>query len=346
MHLTLFLNDTLFSFLTTLYIYMFILVVILILFFIMSFRLKAGKYNILWPISILKYFLPIICYTFFGQLFLLLISTFKCLYGKLYYGSKTFCIIGRWFYFTSPLTIIAMIIQFLLSYITISMHYQVDFINVENNSLKKRSSLPELILLFNKIIIITMFSYDKEKEYEHWAFLIIICIASGFNVYCTLFLQNYENIVIQKLNYFYSLFLFWGFLSLIIGKIFKNWNFNGTFHLFILGLIIIIIYCLFYAKTYLEFLHLNFNEMTSSHNCINYIKGYLRVIKQKEICRESSMITTSFIQKMEEGCTNKKCILKKYLISLSKGFDSNFMLLQFAQKLFKEALNKFLKDIT
>lgn len=86
--------------------------------------------------------------------------------------------------------------------------------------------------------------------------------------------------------------------------------------------------------------------MTSSHNCINYIKGYLRVIKQKEICRGSSMITTSFIQKMEEGCTNKKCILKKYLISLSKGFDSNFMLLQFAQKLFKEALNKFPKDIT
>ena len=86
--------------------------------------------------------------------------------------------------------------------------------------------------------------------------------------------------------------------------------------------------------------------MNSSQNCINYIRAYLRFVKEKEISRESSMLITSFIEKMEVGCTNINCILKKYLISLSKGFDSNFMLLQFAQKLFKIALNKFPRDIT
>ena len=96
----------------------------------------------------------------------------------------------------------------------------------------------------------------------------------------------------------------------------------------------------------MEFLHLNFNDISSSQNCINYIKGYLKVIEEKDISRDRSMILTTFIEKMEEGCTNKNCILKKYLISLSKGFDSNFLLLQFAQKLFQKAINKFPTDVT
>ena len=38
--------------------------------------------------------------------------------------------------------------------------------------------------------------------------------------------------------------------------------------------------------------------------------------------------------------------IKKYQQSLSKGFDSNFLLLQYAQKLFKIALNHLRTDIT
>jgi hypothetical protein len=57
------------------------------------------------------------------------------------------------------------------------------------------------------------------------------------------------------------------------------------------------------------------------------------------------MILTSFIEKIEEKCTNKVCVLKKYISSLSRGFDSNFLLLQFCQKLFRHALNRFPRDI-
>ena len=310
LHLIVFLDDNLEYFLVAFYVYITFLLFVLILFFIMSFRLKAGKYNILWPICILKYCLPIICKTFFGQIFILLISAFKCPEGRLYYNSKASCTIGTWFYVGVPISCFAIIIQIILSYVTISMYYQADFISEGNNLLKKRSSISDIIFLMNKIIFIIMFGFDKEKEYEHWGIIFVVCLITGINVYGTLFLQNYENIIIKKLNYFYCLFLFWGFFSLLIGKIFQSWEFNGAIYLFIFGILLILIYCLFHAKTYLEFLHLNFNDINSSQNCINYIKGYLKVIKEKDISRDSSMILTTFIEKMEGGCTNKNCILK------------------------------------
>ena len=227
------------------------------------------------------------------------------------------------------------------------MYYQHDFINEEKDLiLKKRSSTPEIIFLINKMILVIAFGFDKEEEYEHWEILFIVFVFTGLNLYSTLFLLYHENIIIQTLHKFYSFSMFWGFLSLLIGKIFKSWQFNGAFYLFFIGLFLIIIYCLFYSKTYLEFLHINYNELNSSHECLNYIKAYLTIINEKDISRDSSMILTTFINKMEEGCTNNNCILKKYLMSLSKGFDSYYLLLQFAQKLFKIALNKFPKDIT
>ena len=326
--------------------YILFLLFILILFFTISFRLKVGNYKILWPITILKYCLPIITQTLFGQIFILLISAFKCREGRLYYITKAKCTIGTWFYIGVPISTLAIIIQIILSYSTISMYYQHDFINEGKDILKKRSSTPDVIFLINKMILILTFGFDKGKEYEHWGILFIVCLFTGLNLYTTLFLLNHENIIIQKLHYFYSLFLFWGFFSLLIGKIFKSWQFNGAFYLFFFGLILIIIFCLFYDKTKLEFLHINYNEINSSQKCLNYIKAYLKVIKEKDISRESSMILTTFINKMEEGCTNNNCILKKYLISLSKGFDSNYLLLQFAQKLFRIALNRFPKDVT
>ena len=290
--------------------------------------------------------MPVICFTFFGHSFILLISPFKCLQGRLYYTSKASCEIGLLFYFNAPLSVIVIIIQLLLSYLTISMYYNADFIIEGNDLLKKRTSIPDIVFLFCKIIVLMAFGFDKEKEYEHWAILFITCLVAGINVYSILYLQHFENSIIKKFHNFYSLFLFWGFLCLFISNIFKSWEFKGGFYLFIIGLILIIIYCFFYSKTYKEFLQLNFNEMKTSNECLNYIQSYLKAIRKKDLLRDTSMILTSFIEKEEEQCINKNCTLRKYLDSLSKGFDSNFLLLQYAEKLFKIALNKFSQDIT
>ena len=227
------------------------------------------------------------------------------------------------------------------------MYYQADFISEGNDLLKKRTSIPDIIIfLLTKIVLIMTFGFDKEKEYEHWLILFCICVITGVNVYGTLYMQSYENIIIRKFHHFYSLFLFWGFFCVLIGKIFKSWKFDGAIYLFVIGIILIITYCLFYSKTYFEFLHLNFNELTSSENCLRYIREYLHIIKEKEASRDSSMMITSFIEKIETYCRNENCILKKYLNSLSKGFDSHFLLLKFAENLFKNALNKFPQDVT
>ena len=311
----------------------------------MAFRLKEGKYNILWPICILKYCLPIICFTFFGQLFLLLLSIFICRNDKTYYDDKIPCRKNRFFYLSAPTSILGIIIQLILSYITISMYFVPDFINRGSDLLKKRTSMPELFFLFCKIFIIVIFIFDKESEKEHWGILFILCLVTGINAYAVLFLQNYENTIIKRFNNFYSLFLFWGFVCLFILKIFKAWEIGGGLYLFILGILLIFIYCIYYMKNYTDFLKLNYNELNNSTIFLNYIKAFLQITKQRKDTRDNSIILTSLIQKIEQRCTNNKCILKKYLECLSNGFDSNYLLLLFAQKLFKIAINQFPNDV-
>ena len=346
-HLILFLDNNKSLFLSAIYIYIIFLAFITVLFIIMCLRFKAGKYNFLWPITILCYALPIISKTFFGQIFLLLISIFKCIYGKqLYYASTTQCEIGTWYYITMPLCCIALLLQVILSYTTISLYYQPDFIYDNNDTLKKTNPIPDFIFLLNKILIIIIFMFDKGQNNEHWPILIILCITTGFNAYVNIYCQNYANEIIKKLNYFFILCLFWGFFCLLISNIFLSLNFSGALYFFLCGILIIFIYCVFYVKTNLDFLNTNFEDIHRINDYLNYIYSYMKLIKEKEISRDSSIILTSFIQKMEDKCTNKKCILKKYLQSLSKGFDSNFLLLQHAQKLFKLALNKIPMDIT
>ena len=346
-HLIFFLDNNKDLFLSSIYIYIIFLIFITILFIIMCLRFKAGKYNILWPITILCYALPIISKTFFGQIFLLLISIFKCIYGKtLYYASTTQCEVGTWYYITMPLCCIALLVQIILSYITISLYYQPDFIYDNNDTLKKTNPIPDFIFLLNKILIIIIFLFDKGQNNEHWPILIILCLTTGFNAYVNIYCQNYANEIIKKLNYFFILCLFWGFFCLLISNIFLSINFSGALYFFLCGVLLIFIYCVFYVKTNIDFLNTNFEEIYSINDYLNYIYSYMKLIKEKEISRDSSIILTSFIQKMEDKCTNKKCILKKYLQSLSKGFDSNFLLLQHAQKLFKLALNKSPSNIT
>ena len=130
----------------------------------MAFRFKKGKYNIIWPIEFLKYVLPTISSTFYGQIFALLISAFKCPTGRIYYNASVSCTIGTWFYIIAPIGAIAIIIQVIISYITISLYYQADFISEGNDILKKRKSIPDIIFLLTKMILILSFGFDKEKN--------------------------------------------------------------------------------------------------------------------------------------------------------------------------------------
>ena len=56
----------------------------------------------------------------------------------LYYGSTAECHIENWYYVTLPICCIGLIIQISLSYVTLSLYYQADFICETGDVIKKK----------------------------------------------------------------------------------------------------------------------------------------------------------------------------------------------------------------
>ena len=324
----------------TIFIYMGILFIILILFLIMVIKLKSKNNHIMWPIYILKYALPIVFITFFGQTFLLIIS---------FYGSK-----GQNSYYESQsnfnilfiLSFIPLIIQIFFGLMTVLMYFEPDFyINNHDSILRKRNTFSDIVFLLCKMIIVLIFLFDEENESEQFGILIILSFITFLNAYCNLFKQHYSNKIIERFNNLLSLALFLSFFTLLIKKIFISLGFNGEIYLFILNIILMAIYYAYYTRNSIKFINTNFFQLNSGINCLNYIKQYLKIVEEKEVSRDSLLIFNSYIEKTEENCTNKNCLIKKYLKSLSKGNVSKFLLLQYAEKLYKIAISKFSNDI-
>ena len=318
-----------------------ILILLFVLFIIMIFNLKSKNNSFLWPLSILKYCLPILFVTFFGQTFLLIISSFELKKIKSYYNSSIFI------YIIFPFSFISLIIQILFSFLTVAMYYIPDYIiNKKYNKsiLRKSNNKSDIYFLLCKIIIIMIFTLDKKKESEHFAILIIISLITGFNAYNNIFYQNYSNKSIKLLNNLLSLTLFWSFFNLLIKKILQSFKFTGEIYLLILGFFLIVLYNIYNITIPIDFLKKNFININSSLNSLEYINQYLKIIEEKDLSRDSLLIFNSYISKIEEECTNKRCVLKKYLEAQTKGIFSKFLLLQYAEKLFKIAISKFPKD--
>ena len=207
-------------------IYILFLILLFIIFLVILFGFKSKKKKLIWPISILKYCLPIFFNTFFGQTFLLIISLFECRDGKTYYDSEVVCKNDAYFYALGAASILAILIQIFFGFITVSLYYQNDFIINNNNDgvLKKRNSKSELVLLLCKILIIFIFIFDREIESFHWGIIIIFNFLTGYHCYYNLYIQNYTNITIKFYNNFLSLTLFWSYITLLLEKVFQNYS--------------------------------------------------------------------------------------------------------------------------
>ena len=305
---------------------------------------KSKNNHIMWPINILKYILPVVFITFFGQTFLLMISFYGSKGQKNYYNSsKSSDIHFIILYFLSILTLI---IQIFFGFIVVGMYFQPDFfINNKYSLLRKRNILSDTVFLLCKIIIILIFLFDDEKDVKHWGILISLSILTFLNAYCNLFMQSYSNKIIKRFNNLLSIALFLSYFNLLIKRIFLDFGFNGEIYLFIFIVILVVIFYLYYTEYSIDFLSTNFNNLNSSINCLNFIKEYLKIIEEKDVSRDSLLIFNTYIEKIEEKCTNKNCLFKRYLESASRGNVSKFLLLLYAEQLFKIAISKFSKDI-
>ena len=304
---------------------------------------KIVNYNIY--ISFLSIVLQLVCFTFFGQIFEILIIVFICENNSSIIDNTLECRKGLWFYFDGALCIICLLSLIYFSISSISIFYKPNFIIEENDVLKKTSSFPELILFANKIIFLIIVYLPCKIYSMQWFTLIILFISTFANVISIFYYNNYENIILMKLNKLMGMILFWSIICLISGKIFQNWEFNGIFHLFIIGIIILIFSCFYHKDKVNDFYLIDFRQIDNSQKILKYIKNFMILIKNKDKCRKSFIVFNTLVLLREKNCINKNCKLKRYLYLSEKGLESDFILYQHCQQLFEIAIKKFPNDI-
>ena len=254
------------------------------------------------------------------------------------------CHSGVWFYLDGTLTIICLIFLLYFTYITVLIFYIPNFILEEKESLKKSNSIPDLILLINKIVFILLFDFIKTSESSHWFFIFFLFVFTWANTWSVFFYNNYENKILKKLNQCLGLILFWSIICLIIGKMFQSWNYNGSMHLFLFGTILIVLIFIYHKEKINEFYTLEFKEIDSGEGRLQYIKNFLVLIKKKDKHRNNFITFNTLILIREENCINKNCKLKKYLEMVEKGYQTDYLLYEYCQQLFEMSLKKFPND--
>ena len=311
----------------------------------MAYRVKRNKKNILWPIKILRFSLPVFCFGFYGQIFLLFTTIFYCRKKESSTSPYLKCRHGHWFYKIKPFAGVAMFIHFLIAFITNTLYYKPIFLKCKTDLLKKSGPLPDILLLFTKMIVISIFIFDKGKESEHWAILSFLVLVTGINAYFTLFNKNRQNNVLLLLNNYFCLFLFSGFLILLIGKILKFLGFDGSIFLFFNFNILILFYIIFFKTNNTQFFSQDYKNINSPNQYLQYITQYYNIIHNKNNSRNFNIDLKSIISSIEEHCIEKDCPLKKYLKNLKNGLDCEYLLLQFCDKLFQYGISKFRGNI-
>ena len=309
----------------------------------MLYVIKMKKLNIIWPISILKYFLPIMCIGFFGHNFLFFLILFVCDKDKSYISSKLECRKGTLYRYFSALDIIAIIFHLLISILTNILYYRSIFDRTREDIIKKFDSTPDISLFFTKIIIIIIILLIKPEGggIGISLALLLIMLVTGLNAYINIHIYARINITINILTIILSLILFIGFFILFVGSIAKSLGYDGNIFLFFILVIIISFFVVLYRNKDFDIILKDYRTIINPDEYISYILLYYRMIKNKDNSRNYSSMLKSYIETIEETCTIKDCPLEQYVQNLGKGDDSNYLLRKFLDKLFKYGNSKF-----
>ena len=324
---------------------LFVLIVFfsLILFIIVIVKLNNQNLTSLWPIYILQFIFPFISSDIFCQIFYTLLTPFFCdENNNSFFDNSYKCFKGIWFDIQAPICIISIIILFVISYITNLIFYNPMCLRAKN---KKIHSLTDIFFFFTKIILNVLFLFFRNVN-DNYPLLISSIIFTGINVYYLIAYQGYSNKNLFFINTFLGIILFWGFVCLFISKIFNSFGFNGTCHLFVTGIVLILVYVYYHTKQNKLLFMIDKEKISSSIEYYKYILNLQTLIEDKNKSRENKLMLKSFLTKTEEKCVQPACFLKKYLNCLSKGNDPDILLFYYMQKLFEDGLNKFNNDLT
>ena len=311
----------------------------------MAYRVKMKLLNVLWPIKLLKFFLPFFSFTIFGQCFSFLTTVFQCNGNNSFINSSLKCRSGVWFLILGPLSGIAILCQFILALMTNCLYFKPIFINSISDILKKTDSLPDNILLFTKIGLNLIFILDKNNENNFWVILFFSILFTSINAFYTLYYQNRVNNTFKILNNIFSLILLSSFICLIIGKVFEQIEFTGSIFLFFSFIAIIILYVIFYKNKEIKYISIDYKEIINPIDYLNYIFKFYNIIHNNRNTRNYFTVLKSLASKIEETCVIQDCPLKKYIENLNYGIDCPFLLNQFCEKLFEFGISRFNDDI-
>lgn len=324
---------------------LFVLIIIfsLIIFIIATVKLNNQNLTSLWFIYILQFIIPFISSDIFCQIFYTLLTPFFCdENNNSFFDNSYKCFHGIWFDIQAPICIIAIIILFVISYITNLVFYNPMCLRAKN---KKIHSLTDVFFFFTKILLNILFLFFRNVN-DNYPLLILSIIFTGINVYYLISYQGYSNKNLFFINTFLGIILFWGFVCLFISKIFNSFGFTGTCHLFVTGIVLILIYVYYHTKHNNLLFMIDKEKISSSIEYYKYILNLQTLIEEKDNSRDNKLMLKSFLAKIEENCIQPACFLKKYLNCLSKGIDPVILLFYYMQKLFEDGLNKFNNDLT
>ena len=322
------------------------IILTLIFFIIIAFKIYNNTLQSLWPIYILGFIIPFISSSFFGQIFHTLLTVFYCsesVPNSSFFSKSYKCLNGLWFDIQAPFSILAIIILLSISYVTNLIFYNPMCLRAKN---KKIHSLTDVIFLFTKILMNILFVFFRNSK-DNYPLLIICMIITGVNFYYLSKYQGYSNKNIFFINNLFAFILFWGYISLFIGKIFNSLiSFNGTSYLFIVGTILILLFLFYKSNQEISLFTIDKSKITSSISYYKYILQLQALIEEKNKSRENRLNLKAFLIKQEENCLESGCFLKKYLSCLSNGIDCDILLFYYMQNLFEEGLLLFNNDLT
>ena len=297
-----------------------------------------------WPIKYLQYILPIISFGFYGQIFLLFTTAFYCKKEESPTSPYLKCR-DSWFNNFKFLVGLAAFLHFIIALVTNTLYYHPTFIKCKTDLLQKTNSFPDVVFLIVKILVISLFSLDKGVESEHWTIIIFLIFITGINTYYTLFYQNRKNDILLNLNNIFCLILFTGYLILLIGKAVKYWNFNGSIFLLASLVIIIFIFFIFHKSYNPNFIMKDYRNIHHPDEYLQYVLKFSDFVRNKNKSRDNLIVMSGLISSMEKNCLDPECPLKKYVINLKKGIDSEYYLLQFVEILYQYGIAKFPANI-
>ena len=274
----------------------------------------------------------------------MLFSVYGCEEKRMRYANDIICF-GSIHWVLCVISGIMIIIYFYLSIIVHIIFYE--FHPSKRAIMAKLVSKTDTQLIITKFILVFLYQFFPKEDLLLSSITLILGILFTFEFWkYKPYFDRYITNLLLVLYYTFAWSCFVSFLGLIL----KNTSFEGGMPMFLLGSAIIIMGTNYVTPKYSFEEILSFDQIKSEYDYLKYIKSFIKIIEasEKDIRARDNILLFGYITQYEKTCTDENCALKHFMnedFSQDNLFDSRIFLLQHAELLYKNALNKFPRSV-